>query len=131
MVDSSALLAILYREPDHRFYIEALTDSARVCLSAANWVEASICVDRAGGAPLTHHFDELLNRAGIEMVPVTEAQARLAREAYRMFGKGNGHPAQLNFGDCFSYALAKLQDDPLLFKGQDFIHTDVVAVTSG
>ena len=73
----------------------------------------------------SRRFDELVREAALVVEPVTEAQARIAREAYRDFGKGSGHPAQLNFGDCFAYALAKVSGEPLLFKGSDFSHTDI------
>lgn len=76
---------------------------------------------------LSRSLDEFLQVAGVEIVPVTVEQARIARDAYRDFGKGSGHPAQLNFGDCFSYALAKATTEPLLYVGLDFSHTDVAA----
>lgn len=128
VVDSSALLAIIYQAPDKRFYIEQIANSSSVYLSTANWVESSICCHTAGSAGLLYQFDDLIRRAAIKRVPVSEEQARLAREAHQIFGKGNGHPAQLNFGDCFSYALSKNRNDPLLFKRQDFAHTDLSVV---
>ena len=76
----------------------------------------------------SRRFDELVKEAGLVIEPVTEAQARIARDAYRDFGRRSGHPAQLNFGDCFAYALAKVMGEPLLFKGDDFSHTDVTPV---
>lgn len=78
---------------------------------------------------MAYPFDALVRQAAICIVPVSVEQAALARDAYRIFGKGNGHPAKLNFGDCFSYALAKTQNDPLLFKGNDFLHTDLELIT--
>jgi len=129
VVDSSALLAILLGEEDRNYYVDQLTQSAKRYLSAANWLEASICVDAAGQPPLAYQFDALVRQAAICIVPVSVEQATLARDAYRIFGKGNGHPAKLNFGDCFSYALAKTQNDPLLFKGNDFLHTDLELIT--
>lgn len=98
-------------------------------MTSANWLEASICVDASGQPPLAYPFDALVRQAAICIVPVSVEQAALARDAYRIFGKGNGHPAKLNFGDCFSYALAKTQNDPLLFKGNDFLHTDLELIT--
>jgi ribonuclease VapC len=94
-------------------------------MSAVNFVEAAIVVDGSGDAVASRRFDELVLEAGIVIEPVTEDQARIAREAYRDFGKGSGHPAKLNFGDCFAYALAKVSCEPLLFEGDDFAHTDI------
>ena len=95
-------------------------------LSAANFVKAAIVIDGSRDPIASRRFDELLKEAAIVVEPVTEAQARIAREAFRDFGKGSGHPAELNFGDCFAYALAKASGEPLLFKGDDFSHTDLV-----
>jgi ribonuclease VapC len=131
VVDSSALLAILFKEDDAGFYADQIAASSQVYLSAANWLESAIRAEHAGGAAVGHHFDDLVRQAGITIEVVTANQAGLARSAYRVFGKGNGHSAQLNFGDCFSYALAKDRNLPLLFKGQDFIHTDLETLTSG
>jgi ribonuclease VapC len=77
---------------------------------------------------LSRRLDELIDRLGVDIVDVTAAHARLVREAYRDFGRGSGHPAQLNFGDCFAYALARSTRQPLLFKGDDFVHTDIAPV---
>jgi ribonuclease VapC len=90
-----------------------------------NYVEAAAVVDGNRDPVLSRRFEQLLADAVIAIEPVTLAQARIAREAYRDFGKGSGHPARLNLGDCFAYALAKEKDEPLLFKGQDFAHTDI------
>ena len=84
-------------------------------------------IDESRDPVARRRFDDLLREAGISVEPVTEEQARLAREAYRDFGRGSGHPAKLNFGDCFAYALAKAMDEPLLFKGEDFSRTDVAS----
>ena len=94
-------------------------------LSAATFVEVAAVIDSSRDPVASRRYDDLLREANITIEPVTERQARLARAAYRDFGKGSGHPAQLNFGDCFAYALAKDTDDPLLYKGDDFGHTDV------
>jgi len=94
-------------------------------MSTANYLEAAIIVDSKRDAIASRSFDSLLRDAGITIVAADEMQARIAREAYRDFGKGSGHPAKLNFGDCFAYALAKQTGEPLLFKANDFIHTDV------
>jgi ribonuclease VapC len=98
-------------------------DYSRV--SAANYFEAAIVVDGSRDPVLSRRLDDVIAEAKIMIEPVTERQARIAREAYRDFGKGSGHAAQLNFGDCFAYALAKDKAEPLLFKGVDFAHTDV------
>jgi ribonuclease VapC len=95
-------------------------------MSAANFVETALVIDGSRDPIASRRFDELVKEARIAIEPVTEAQARIAREAYRDFGKGSGHPAKLNFGDCFAYALAKTSGEPLLFKGDDFIHTDII-----
>ena len=94
-------------------------------MSAASYLECGIVVDRKGDATASEELDAVLARMQIEVMPVSTSQARIARRAYREFGKGSGHPAQLNFGDCFAYALAIETDEPLLFTGADFVHTDV------
>jgi ribonuclease VapC len=127
IVDTSAQIAILRDESEARVFAEAIAVAA--CgMSAANFLEAAAVIDAARDPVASRRFDELLATAQIAIEPVTEAQARIAREAYRDFGKGSGHPAQLNFGDCFAYALAKESGEPLLFKGDDFHHTDIAAV---
>ena len=127
IVDTSALIAILRDESEAKVFAEAI--AAAACrMSAANFLEAAAVIDAARDPVASRRFDELLAAAQITIEPVTETQARIAREAYRDFGKGSGHPAQLNFGDCFAYALAKESGEPLLFKGADFHHTDVAAV---
>ncbi|MCK6454187.1 MAG: type II toxin-antitoxin system VapC family toxin [Alphaproteobacteria bacterium] len=128
IVGSSALIAILRDEPDALTYATAI-ESARHCrISAATYVETATVIDGARDPVASRRFDELIEEAGLTVEPVTEAQARIARAAYRDFGKGTGHPAQLNFGDCFAYALAKAKNEALLFKGNDFSHTDVKPV---
>jgi ribonuclease VapC len=94
-------------------------------MSAANWLEAAIVIDGSKSPIASRRFDEAVAEAGIVIEPVTLEQADIARAAYRDFGRGSGHPAQLNFGDCFAYALAKSMREPLLFKGDDFSRTDV------
>jgi ribonuclease VapC len=125
IVDTSALIAILRAEPDAERIAEAITQATHRRLSAANFVEAAAVIDSSRDVVASRRFDDLLREARISIEPVTEQQARIAREAYRDFGKGSGHPAQLNFGDCFAYALAKDLREPLLFKGNDFGHTDL------
>ncbi len=128
IVDTSALIAILRDEPEARFCAQAIENAAQRYLSAANFLEAAAVIDGSRDPVASRRFDELIAAAGIVIEPVTEAQARIAREAYRDFGKGSGHPARLNFGDCFAYALAKDRGEPLLFKGDDFGHTDITPV---
>jgi len=94
-------------------------------MSAASYLEAAIVVDGNRIPLVSRRLDDLIRDASIVIEPVTETQARIAREAYRDFGKGSGHPAQLNFGDCFAYALARDRGEPLLFKGDDFSNTDL------
>lgn len=98
-------------------------------MSTATFLEAAIVVDSKSNPTASRRYDDLLRDMTITLVPVDETQVRIAREAYRDFGKGSGHPAQLNFGDCFAYALAKATGEPLLFKGNDFSHTDVQRLT--
>ncbi len=126
IVDTSALIAILRAEPDALILATALAAAEHSRLSTANFVEAAAVIDGSRDPIASRRYDDLLREAGITLEPVTEIQARLARQAYRDFGKGSGHPAQLNFGDCFAYALAKDADEPLLYKGTDFAATDVV-----
>jgi ribonuclease VapC len=125
IVDTSALIAILYNEPEATVCIRAIYAAARRRISAASFLEAAIIVD-GGRRPFpSRRLDDLLREARLVIEPVTEEQARIAREAYRDYGRGSGHPARLNFGDCFAYALARARGEPLLFKGNDFIHTDI------
>jgi ribonuclease VapC len=126
IVDTSALIAILRAEPDAPRFARALASHGEAKqLSAANFLEAAIVIDGARDAIASRRLDALIARAGIVIAPVTEQQAQIARAAYRDFGKGSGHPAALNFGDCFAYALAKTIGEAFLFKGEDFAHTDV------
>lgn len=125
IIDSSILIAIIMLEPDGRVYEEALETSPVNRISAATYLETSIVIDRARDPLVSRRLDEMLREAGVIIEPITESQARIAREAYRDFGKGSGHPAGLNYGDCFAYALAREFDEPLLFKGEDFRHTDI------
>ena len=127
IVDSSAVLAVLFDEPDAERYDEAVVAAPRCRMSAASFLEAAMVLEgRDGGAAVGHELDDYLDEAGIELVPVTPDHARAARRAWRRFGKGN-HPAGLNFGDCFAYALAEAEREPLLFKGGDFALTDIEA----
>jgi ribonuclease VapC len=129
IVDTSALIAILRDEADATTFAMAIAGADRRRLSAANYVETAIVIDGSRNPIASRHFDDLLREAEIVIEPVTEEQARIAREAYRDFGRGSGHAAGLNFGDCFAYALAKALREPLLFKGGDFVHTGIPGST--
>ncbi len=124
VLDTSALVAVLLGEPERDRFIGLLADAEDPLISAATLVEASIALQAKTGDEGTADLDELLAAAAVRCVAVDAAQARLARDAFARFGKGRA-PAGLNFGDCFSYALARAADRPLLFKGDDFSHTDV------
>ncbi len=126
IVDTSALIAILYAESEADQFI-SLINGSETKLSGVSYVEAGAVIDRAGDPVASRELDDLLSLGEVRIEPVSEHQARIARQAYRDFGKGSGHPAQLNLGDCFSYALAKATDEALLYKGDDFMHTDVIA----
>ena len=125
IVDSSALVAILKREPEHLALAKLLDTSPATHISAATFVELSIVVERLKSPVMAGQIDELLEQFDIIIEPVTAEQARIARQAYRDYGRGSGHRANLNFGDCFSYALARDKREPLLYKGDDFVHTDL------
>jgi len=125
IVDTSALVAILRLEDDGRLYERAIEQSPVNRISAGTYLEVSIVIDRARDPLISRRLDEFLAEAAIVIEPVTPSQARIARDAYRDFGKGSGHRAGLNFGDCFAYALARELNEPLLFRGDDFRHTDI------
>lgn len=124
IVDTSAILAILFRESDADRYDDAIARAALPRMSVANYVEAAIVFESRRGHEAVADLDAYLIEARIELESVTPQHALAARQAWRRFGKGN-HPASLNFGDCFAYALAETTGEPLLFKGQDFELTDV------
>ena len=125
IVDTSALVAILREEADAAVYITSIYAAERIRISAGTLLETAIVIDGNRNARLSRRLDDLIQRIGIVTEPVTEEQAHVARAAYQDYGKGSGHPARLNFGDCFAYALARVTGEPLLFKGDDFIHTDI------
>jgi len=125
IVDSSAVIAILRDEEEAAHFAEAIEQAESVRVSAASYVEVGAIVDQARDPVASRRVDDLLDVAAAIIEPVTVEQSVIARAAYRDFGKGSGHPAGLNFGDCFSYALAKVSGEPLLFKGDDFAHTDI------
>ena len=124
IVDTSAVLAVVFDEPDSEQYDRAIAQVQLCRMSAANFLEAAIALGRRTGDTRGRRLDDYLQEAGIELEPVTPEQAHAARRAWRRFGKGN-HPASLNYGDCFAYALAEVRREPLLFKGEDFSLTDV------
>ena len=126
IVDTSAVLAILFGEREARRCDEAIAQAPRCRMSAVSFLEAAIVLESRSGAEAGHELDAFLEAAAIDLAPVTPDQAAAARRAWRRFGKGN-HPAGLNFGDCFSYALAEAVREPLLFKGEDFARTDIEA----
>lgn len=125
IIDSSAIIAVLFREPEAASFAD-LMSSSQCRVSAANWVETAMRVEGARGRNGGAELDTLVTALRIAIEPVTEAQARAARIAFRRYGRGSGSPARLNFGDCFAYALSATSGEPLLFKGDDFAHTDVL-----
>jgi ribonuclease VapC len=125
IVDTSAVIAILRGEPDAGQYADALAAAAAPRVSAGTYLEMAIVVDANRDPVLSGRLDDLVAVAGLQVEPVTRKHAEIARRAYRDFGKGSGHSAALNFGDCFGYALSRATGEPLLYKGDDFGHTDV------
>ena len=130
VIDTSALVAILTGEPERRALIEAIDTAETKAMSAATFVETSIVIESRFGAEGIQDLDLFLERSEVELVAVDPEQAHEARVAYRRFGKGR-HRAALNFGDCFSYALARALRQPLLCEGGDFASTDITVVTIG
>ncbi|MFN8093620.1 MAG: type II toxin-antitoxin system VapC family toxin [Vicinamibacteria bacterium] len=124
VLDTSAVLAILQDEPERRSFNEAIESADSRSISVASLVEVSIVIEARYGAAGVRHLDRLLDRASVSIVPVDAEQGKIARQAFSRFGEGR-HPAGLNFGDCFSYALAQSLGEPLLYKGDDFSRTDV------
>jgi ribonuclease VapC len=124
VVDTSALVAIFLLEPEAERFAQAILEAPRAAISAANLLEAGIILDARIGREDSSELDDFMANVGIEVEPVTAGQVRVVRDAYRTYGRGN-HPAALNFGDCFAYALAKTTGLPLLFKGDDFAQTDI------
>ncbi len=125
IVDTSAIIAILRSEPEAATFAQAIESAGTRRVSAVSYVEAAAVIDGSRDAIVSRRFDEFFREARLVVEPVTVSQARIAREAYRDFGKGSGHAAGLNLGDCFAYALAKEMNEPLLFKGEDFSKTDL------
>lgn len=125
IVDASALIAILLREPEKARFRDLIARDIEPVMSPVNYLEAAVRADGLG-EEMAAGFDELFGEAGITLIPVDKEQARFAREAYARYGKGD-HGTRLNLGDCFAYALAKARGEKLLFKGDDFRQTDVEA----
>lgn len=128
IVDTSAVVAMLWAEPEAEDISSMLIKAESSVLSAANYLEAGIVIDRKRDPVASLNLDTLIAELSIEIAPVTSSQAKIARQAYRDFGKGSGHKAQLNFGDCFAYALATERGEKLLYKGDDFEHAGLARV---
>jgi ribonuclease VapC len=125
VIDSSVLVAIVKTEPDHAAWVERIAPFDRRLISAATWFETTMVCDGQPEGSLGEIFDGFVRVLGLQIVSLTPDHAQLARIAFNQYGKGRKNKARLNFGDCFSYALAKALDAPLLFKGDDFSQTDV------
>jgi len=131
VIDSSAIIALLLAEPETSQFVSAIAAARRRLIGAPSYLEAAIVMIGRSGPDAQEKLDKLVEGLGVEVVPFSREQATLAIGAFRKYGKGTGHIAGLNFGDCFTYALAKLTGEPVLFKGNDFLHTDLeVAVRS-
>ena len=126
ILDTSSLIAILTGEPDCDLYVDAISRAGVCRISAGNFLELSVVIESQFGPDVLRQCDAFFRRAGIVVEPVTVEHVHAARQAFHDFGKGR-HPAALNFGDCFAYALAKATGEPLLFKGDDFKKTDIVS----
>ena len=124
IIDTSALVAVLYGDPERAHFAGLIHDAESCSISVATFVELSMVIESQLGPDASRQVDTLFRRVGIEIEPVTLEQGLIARQAFIDYGKGR-HTAGLNFGDCFSYALAKAKGEPLLFKGRDFSFTDV------
>ena len=124
ILDSSALLAVILNEPEEDRFLTAMIDAPVLRMSAGTWLESTIVIDSLKKSAMTRRLEDLKAALRIEIVPVTEEAAMCGRGAHMAFGRGN-HPARLNYGDCFAYALATLSGEKLLFKGNDFAQTDI------
>src|SRR5436309_11634975 len=125
VVDASAIMAIVKKEPEWRTFIRMISRAAAPLISPVNWYEAAVNVEKY--APRNIRVVEIIvQKLAIRIVPVDETQMRVAHAAWKRYGKGR-HRAQLNMGDCFAYALAQETGEPLLYKGKDFVHTDVAS----
>jgi ribonuclease VapC len=128
IIDTSALVALLVSEPDAPAILRLMAAAPARRLSSASYVELAAVIDGRRDATLSGALDAKLRNLRIDVMPFTVEQARIARFAYQQFGRGSGHPARLNMGDCFAYALARDLGEPLLFKGGDFALTDIELV---
>lgn len=126
ILDTSALVAVLFREADADLYTQLIHDADHCLISAGTFLELSVVLSRQAGPEADRQRETFFRRAGITIEPFTVEQAHIARQAFHDFGKGR-HPAALNFGDCFAYALARATGEPLLFKGDDFKKTDIMS----
>jgi ribonuclease VapC len=124
VIDTSAMIAILFGEPETELFVRALVDDPKKMISAFNALESAIVIEARKGEVGGRELDLLLHRARIEIIALNDDQVEIALRAWRTYGKGN-HPAGLNIGDCCAYALAKYSGEPLLFKGEDFSQTDI------
>jgi ribonuclease VapC len=129
IIDASVIVALMRREPESATFAHLIETAPIRRISAGTYVELAVVIDGARDPASSGALDPFLVDSQIRIEPVTESQARIARTAYQRFGKGSGHPARLNFGDCFAYALARDLGEPLLFKGDDFKATDIEIVT--
>lgn len=126
ILDSSAIIAILFGEEEAARFAASMNNADELVMAAPSFLETALVSEGRVGAEMGRRLDELLKASGAQIIPFTAEHAALARDAWRRYGKGR-HPAALNLGDCFAYALAKSRNQPLLFKGDDFAHTDVKA----
>lgn len=124
IIDASALLAVVFDEPDARRFAELIAGAPRARMPAATWFEAALAVDTKGDDVASRRFDDVVRGLRIELMPFTPEHAEFAREARRTYGR-NRHPDRLNLGDCMAYGVAKAEREPLLYKGNDFAQTDV------
>lgn len=125
IVDTSACVAILRKETGYTTYLQALDSADVLRMSAATYLELATVIDGRRDPVMSRGIDNFLEQFNIRIEPVTVEQAQIARQAYRDYGRGSGHPANLNFGDCFTYALARTAREPILYKGDDFNHTEL------
>jgi ribonuclease VapC len=130
VIDSSALIALLLGEPESTEFVTSIAASTTRLTSASSYLETAIVMINRSGPDAPEKVDRLLADLSIDIFPFTQDQAVLAITAYGRYGRGSGHPAGLNFGDCFTYALAKLTEEPVLFKGSDFSRTDLVSAVA-
>jgi ribonuclease VapC len=129
IVDTSVIIAMFKKEPEAAAFATLIDEASIARISAGTYVELAVVIDRGRDAVASGALDSFLEKSRIQIEPLTASQARIARAAHQRFGRGSGHAARLNMGDCFSYALARDLGEPLLFKGDDFTLTDIEIVT--